>query len=110
MSDNIIHIQNLKQYQSLIEEETRAILVDFYADFCGPCKMIAPFLDKLADSSINKHICFVKVNVEEAEDVAAHLSIQAMPTFIAYKNGQKYTEFRGASKEKITQIIKELVA
>lgn len=110
MSANIVHIQNLTEYQTLLKEETRAILIDFYADFCGPCKMIAPFLDKLADSDINNHVCFVKVNVEVAEDVAAHVGIQAMPTFIAYKDGKKYTEFRGANKEKITQIIKELVA
>ena len=63
-------------------------MIDFHAQWCGPCKMIAPQVEAMDKEMAD--VCFLKVDVDEAEDVAAEYSITAMPTFIFLKNGQPY--------------------
>ena len=108
MSENIIHLRTEAELKSLIEKETRAVIIDCYADFCGPCKAIAPFIDKLANSEVGYYVCFAKVNVEEAPELANTLNIVAMPTFIAYKDGQQVYQFTGGSKDKLIELIKSI--
>jgi len=81
-------------------------VVDFFADWCGPCKMIAPKLEAMSESEEFKDkVVFVKVNVDDLEDVAESCGISAMPTFHFYKNGQKVAEVVGASEPKIREEI-----
>merc|ERR1712048_771830 len=61
-------------------------LIDFYADWCGPCKAIAPELEKMAEKYTG--VQFAKVNVDDNEEVAAQEEISAMPTFKLYKSGK----------------------
>lgn len=63
------------------------VLVDFYADWCGPCKMMAPILKELK-SKMGEKVKIVKVDVERNESAAAQLEIRGVPTLILYKNGQ----------------------
>ena len=84
-------------------EKNKHGFVDFYADWCGPCKMIAPIIHNLAAN--NKQIVFLKVNVEEAPELCSKYSISAMPTFLAFTNGQKSAEIVGADKNKIDSVI-----
>jgi len=63
---------------------------------CGPCKFIAPIFEKMAEA--NPDVEFVKVDVDDAEDVAAECGIQAMPTFQCFKGGEKVDEMRGADQ------------
>lgn len=79
------------------------VFVDFYADWCGPCKMIAPLVEKL--SVANPHIVFVKVNVEEAQELTSRYGVSGMPTFIAFTDGVKTSEIVGANKNGIENII-----
>ena len=65
----------------------KLVVIDFFATWCGPCKMIAPRLEEWEAQMSN--VKFLKVDVDEAEDVAAHYQISAMPTFILIKNKQK---------------------
>ena len=63
------------------------VLVDFYADWCGPCKMLAPTVDKMADAYAGKvKVC--KLNVDDAYPIAATFGIQSIPTLIIFKNGE----------------------
>ncbi len=76
---NIIHLENQK-FDDLIKEK---VLVDFYADWCGPCKMQSRVLDELTDYEI------VRVNVDEHEDLAKKYGVMSIPTLIKFKNGEE---------------------
>ena len=70
------------------------VLVDFYADWCNPCKMMAPVVEKLAEEFAGK--CKVgKCNVDENMQLAQKYGVASIPTFIVFKNGQPYSTFRG---------------
>lgn len=67
---------------------TKHVVVDFYADWCPPCRAIAPIFSKLADShSSNGRLAFVKVNVDHVDDVAGRYNVSAMPTFVFFQDG-----------------------
>lgn len=65
----------------------KLVVIDFYATWCGPCKMISPKLEEMSKTKTN--VVFLKVDVDEAEDVAMEYNISAMPTFLFMKNGKK---------------------
>lgn len=71
-----------KQFKELKKE---FIVADFYADWCGPCKMIAPFFKEISEEIPD--ISFVKINVDENETLAAELNVMSIPTIIILKNG-----------------------
>lgn len=79
-------------------------VVDFYATWCGPCKMIAPIVEKLAESVPAAH--FIKVDVEESPDIAKEYGISAMPTFLFFKNGEKIETVVGANVGKLQATVK----
>jgi len=77
----------------------KLVVVDFTATWCGPCQNIAPVFIKLAEEMPD--VVFVKVDVDENDEVAGECGISAMPTFQFYKNGKKLDEFSGANEDKI---------
>ena len=78
-------ISNSKEYDEIIKEGIT--LVDFYADWCGPCRMLAPFIDQLSNEYQGK-AKVVKVNVDNAQDVAFRYGISSIPTIIVVKDGK----------------------
>lgn len=65
------------------------MVVDFYADWCPPCRAIAPIFSKLADQHASSgHLAFAKVNVDHVKNVAARYKVSAMPTFVFFQNGE----------------------
>ena len=70
----------------------KLVVIDFFATWCGPCKMISPKIEAMAGEMSN--VVFLKVDVDEAEDVAEEYNISAMPTFIFLKNGQKVKDLK----------------
>ena len=94
--------------QQLEDAGNKLVVVDFFATWCGPCKMISPKLVELASQYPNTAI-FLKVDVDECEDVAMEYNISSMPTFIFIKNKQKLEEFAGANAEKLAATIAKLV-
>ena len=81
------------------------ILVDFYADWCGPCKMLAMEIEKVA-SEID--IDIVKVNVDEEEEIARRYGVMSIPTLILFENGQELKKTIGfMPKEKIKEFIED---
>lgn len=71
------------------------VLVDFYAEWCGPCKMVAPTIDELATEYEGK-VKIGKVNTEESLDIAQKYGVMSIPTFIIFKDGQVVDQFTGA--------------
>lgn len=93
----IIHLEN-ENFKDLIKEK---VLVDFYANWCGPCKMIAPELEKV-ESSIN----VVKVDVDKFEDIAREYGVMSIPTLILFENGKEVKRNIGfIDKSKIEKFI-----
>lgn len=83
----------------------KLVVVDFFAMWCGPCKMIAPVISKLAEEMDN--VIFIKVDVDEAEELAQQQGISAMPTFRLFKNKEKVDELMGANQDKLKEMIKK---
>ena len=79
------HINNLEEFNAAIKEGT--VLVDFFATWCGPCKMLSPVLEEVSEE--NSNVTIVKVDVDEAGALAAQYGIQAVPTLILFKNGER---------------------
>lgn len=71
------------------------VLVDFFATWCGPCKMLAPVLESVSESYEGK-VKFVKIDVDEAGDIARDYSIMSIPTLIIFKNGEEAGKTVGA--------------
>ena len=83
------------------------VLVDFWAEWCGPCKMVAPVLEQVA-SDYEGRMQVVKLNVDEAQQTAFRYNVRSIPTLILFKNGQVEMQVVGAqSKQKITRMLEE---
>jgi thioredoxin 1 len=85
-SQNVTRIAET-QFAGEVEKATGPVVVDFYATWCGPCKMLSPRLDKLAGEFSGK-IKFVKVNVDEAQELAGRFRVEGIPTLLFMKNGK----------------------
>merc|ERR1712141_33958 len=98
-------IETKDELDGLLKSESKLVVVDFYADWCGPCKMIGPKVEVLAAKYEN--VVFVKVNVDENAEASEFYNISAMPTFKFFKNGKEVYEVVGASIEKIEEAVKQ---
>ena len=79
------HINTAAEFDAAIKEGT--VLVDFFATWCGPCKMLSPLLEEVAEE--NPNLLVLKIDVDEVGDLAARYGIQAIPTLMLFKNGQR---------------------
>ena len=79
------HINTAAEFDAEIKEGT--VLVDFFATWCGPCKMLSPVLEEVAQE--NPNIKVLKIDVDEVGELAARYGIQAIPTLMLFKNGQR---------------------
>jgi len=95
MSDKVKEL-NAANFDSTIASGT--VLVDFWAPWCGPCKMQGPILDKVAEKIGDKAVV-AKVNVDESPALAAKFGVRSIPTLILFKNGQKVNDFIGVQQE-----------
>ena len=87
------------------EIESGLTLVDFYADWCGPCKMIAPVLEELA-TEVSEAAKIVKVNVDELSSIAAEYKVMSIPTLILFKDGEVAQQTVGFQpKEALASLI-----
>ncbi len=91
-----------KDFQKEVIDSKEPVLVDFYADWCGPCKMLSPIMDEIS----NNHKVF-KINVDEEEELAASYGIMSIPCVIAFKDGKESNRSIGLKpKEEIEELIK----
>ena len=90
---NIMHVQQ-GDWQN-VESSTKPVLVDFWAEWCAPCRMLAPAFEKLAETYGND-IDFAKVNVDELPDVAIQYGIRSIPTLLLLRKGKVVEQLVGA--------------
>ena len=94
-----------KEFDKFIVDH-KDVVVDFFAEWCGPCKQIAPIFEELSKEHHN--IKFCKVDVDTCADLAGSCGVRAMPTFHFYKGGEKVSEVVGANVDKIKLEIAQL--
>ncbi|MEP0264795.1 thioredoxin [Dokdonia sp.] len=91
-------------FSQIINSET-PVLVDFYADWCGPCKMLAPILKDLKEE-LGDAVKIVKIDVDKNQPLAAKYQVKGVPTMILYKNGKQVWRQSGVvQKEQLKQVI-----
>ncbi|MCM8818454.1 MAG: thioredoxin [Candidatus Omnitrophica bacterium] len=98
MSEYVLKL-NKENFEEIIKNNEK-VIVDFWADWCMPCKIMAPIFEKLAQKFHNQ-IIFAKVNVDEEVELAEKFQIMSIPNFIIFKNGNKVEEIVGAMPENI---------
>lgn len=104
MAEIVLTDQN---FETEVLKSTTPVLVDFYADWCGPCKMIAPFIDELAKEYEGK-IIVGKLNVDTAGGIAQKYGVMGIPTLMTFKRGQVVGQLVGfQTKEQIKKKIEE---
>lgn len=82
----------------------KLVVIDFFATWCGPCKMIAPKLEEISNSMAEK-VVVLKVDVDDCEEVALEYNISSMPTFVFVKNGAEVQRFSGANETNLRNTI-----
>ena len=85
-------------FQAEVLENEHPVLVDFWAPWCGPCRVVAPVLEEIADERENLRI--VKLNIDENQQTAANYQILAIPTMVLFRNGQEAKRIQGAMPKK----------
>ncbi|MBU42179.1 MAG: thioredoxin [Spirochaetaceae bacterium] len=84
-----------KSFDDLLKSHDKPILVDFWAPWCGPCRIVAPVLEQLAQEWKGK-VTIIKINTDEKPDIASRYQISGIPTLIMFKNGQPVHRISGA--------------
>lgn len=100
----IKHVESLEEFKEATKEGR--VLVDFFATWCGPCRMVAPILEEL-DADENFNVQIVKVDVDEAGDIAMMFGIQSIPTLIYFEGGKSIRKNVGfMRKDQILEFVK----
>ena len=95
---------NEENFETEVLEANETVIVDFYADWCGPCKIMSPIIDEIAEEMSNVKVG--KVNVDECGDLAMKYDVSSIPTILIVKNGEVSQTFVGVTeKEKIKESI-----
>ncbi|MBP7050429.1 MAG: thioredoxin [Phycisphaerae bacterium] len=108
MAGNVVELSDAS-FDETVHNSTVPVLVDFWAPWCGPCRMLAPIIEQVAGEFAGKaQVC--KLNTDEARDTAVEFSISAIPTVILFKDGQIQKKWVGlTSKKDISEAISKLL-
>lgn len=105
---NVEHVTK-QNFESVVTNSSKPVLVDFWAEWCGPCKMLSPILDELA-AEFDGQVTIAKVNIDHEPELAQEFSVMSIPTVKIFKNGQEIkTEVGVKPKPFWQQEIKSLI-
>ena len=100
-----LHITK-ENFEELVLKAEKKVLLDFWATWCGPCKMIAPIVEEIAEE--NEHIILAKVDVDQEPELAIRYGISSIPTLLVFENGEKKAQMIGfRPKADILKLIEE---
>ena len=93
-------------FEAQVLKSAEPVVVDFWAEWCGPCRMIAPALEEIAAGALGEKVKIVKLNVDENQKIATKYSVMSIPTLMVFKNGEIASRHVGAApKAKLEQWI-----
>ncbi|MBR7116430.1 MAG: thioredoxin [Clostridia bacterium] len=99
-----VKILTRENYNEIVENGAKPVLVDFYADWCGPCRMVSPIVDEIAEERDDIVVC--KVNVDREPELSRRFGIVSIPTLIVLKDGEVVNKAVGAKpKDKILELV-----
>ena len=100
----IIQVNN-ENFETQVLNSEKTVLIDFYADWCGPCKMLSRVVEQFA--SENENVKVVKINVDDEQNLAVEYGVMSIPTLVVIKNGQEVNRSVGlVSKDDILNLVK----
>ena len=103
MSHVILTAEN---FDEVIAEAGKTVMVDFYADWCGPCKMLAPTIEEIAEEA-DDNVIVAKLDVDENEGLAIQFGVMSIPTVIVFKDGEPVEKVVGVvSKDELLALLK----
>lgn len=101
----MVNVFNEENFENEVINSDKTTIVDFYADWCGPCKMMSPVIEKIAEENAEK-IKVGKVNVDENQELAMQYNVMSIPTILVFKDGKISKIFIGVtSKSEIEEAI-----
>lgn len=106
--ENLVYLSDDDFDEKVLNSEL-PVLVDFWAAWCGPCKMIAPFLEELADEYKGK-LTVAKLDVDKNQANASKFGVRSIPTLIVFKDGEQKDLFVGADPGRIKQMVDKVLA
>lgn len=104
MSENVLEVTS-ENFEKEVLESEKTVLVDFYAEWCGPCKRLSPIVEEVAKEE--EEVKFVKMNIDNCEDIAIEYQVMSIPTLVVMKNGKEVNRSVGLiDKEQVKELIK----
>src|ERR1700761_4703885 len=103
----IVNITSAQHFSQVLQS-SRIVVTDFWADWCGPCKAIAPVYEQLSSQLSRANvITFTKVDTDQQKEIAQTYNVSALPTFMIFKQGREAKRIKGADPKQLNEAVKQ---